>query len=409
MATQVSEFPVAYLTELDQILTHETYAGRYEVSGAEFVGNKTVKVPEITFPGNPVNNYDRFRSEVGVKMNWRAYELGYDKEATFYVDAVDDRDAASILSTRTVAEYERMVFGPYVDQQFFRFAAQKAKTKSTTVLTASNVKAEVRAARTQFFEAGLTGGELYVTSEVKGLLEDATDRQWGSEDQINDVIGTYDGFDVIEVPASLLGCNLLAISGGQETIRHIVKRAVSYLWQPGTHTHGDGWMAQLRWVFGDVVRENRRVGIYCNASSDLVPPEHDGSPVSALAPLTVAPKLGTATIFGHTVSDLQTGVSVSDGAISGTLKYVDDGALATDWGAGNFVALDFTGADAAATSHWVGLVPSAGSGMAQLDSDMDGVFKVTDPAAQKLVVISSDGSGSVTTAYDLSGLVCQGA
>ncbi len=409
MPYQINEFPTVFLNELDQLLLHGTYAGRYTVQGAEFVGNRTVNVPEITFPDAAVNDYDRFRTENNVKLEYTPYTLGYDKEAVFYVDAVDDRDTAALLSTNTVAEYEREIFGPYIDVQFFRFLAQKAATKATTALTKDNIKGEIRKARTQFFEAGLEGGELYMTSEAKGLLEDATGRQWANEGAINDVIGVYDGFQVIEVPAATLGADFIAVAGGQGTVRHIVKRAVSYLWAPGTHTNGDGWMAQLRWVFGDIVRKNRRVGIYCNAASGLIVPDHDGSPISDLAPLTVAGKQGSATIFGHTVSTLQTGVSVADGRISGTLKYVSSGSLPDFWGAGNFLALDFSNADESATAHFVGLSPSKGSGLVQLDSDMDAAFKIADPAVQKLLVISSNDAGSTTKTYDLSGLVLEEA
>lgn len=420
MPYQISEFPTVFLTELDQVLIHGTYSGRYFVQGAEFVANRTVRVPEIKFDGtNGVNDYQRFKSEGNVKLEYTAYTLGYDKEQTFYIDAVDDRDTAGLLTTNAVAEYLRLVFNPYVDRQFFRSACWNAGTKTSVALTTANIKGELRKVRAKFLQHGLAGGDLYITSEAKGILEDATNRQWASEANIGDVIGVYDGFNIIEAPKEVIGCDFLAIAGGQTTIRHIVKRAVSYLFEPGAHTQGDGWLAQLRWVFGDVIRKNRKVCLYCNSATALVPPEHDGSPVSDLAPLTVTPKAGTDTIFGHTVSALQTGITVTtppadnaaetNGRISGTLKYVTEGQLPGYWGAGHFLALDFANTDANATAQYVSLVPSAGSGMGQLDSDMDASFKVTDPATQKLLVINTDGDRTTATTYDLSGLVLEEA
>ena len=89
------------------------------------------------------------------------------------------------------------------------------------------------------------------------------------------------------------------------------------------------------------------------------------------------------------------------------------GALATDWGPGNFIALTFTPAEAdtTATKYRVGLNPSEGAGMQELDSDMDGVFKITDPKHQWFMVETSnaDGSHVTTKAYRLSGLVCEKA
>lgn len=120
--------------------------------------------------------------------------------------------------------------------------------------------------------------------------------------------------------------------------------------------------------------------------------------------LTVEPEDGETVIFGHTVSDLQTGVEVADGAITGTLKYVDSGALAADWGAGYFLALKFSDADASATSLKVGLDPSEGSGLVELDDDMNGVFKITDKDEQVFVTRVSDSGRCTEARYDLSGL-----
>lgn len=112
-------------------------------------------------------------------------------------------------------------------------------------------------------------------------------------------------------------------------------------------------------------------------------------------------------IFGHTVSDLQTDVVVADGAITGSLAYVDTGALAQDWGAGYFIVLKFSGADSRATSLKVGLDPSQGSGLVELDEDMNGVFKITDKDEQVFVTKVSNSTRETVTRYDLSGLTLE--
>lgn len=122
------------------------------------------------------------------------------------------------------------------------------------------------------------------------------------------------------------------------------------------------------------------------------------------------PEAANATVFGHTVSDLQTGLSVENGSISGTLAYVDSGTLAADWGAGNFMVLKFSDVDERATSVKVGMEPSQSSGLVELlgDPDMNGVFKVTDKNAQRFVVESRDADGNLTKQYfDLKGLTLE--
>ena len=122
--------------------------------------------------------------------------------------------------------------------------------------------------------------------------------------------------------------------------------------------------------------------------------------------LSVAPMAGTDTVFGHTVSDLQENVFVGNGKIVGNLKYVSSGALATDWGAGNFLALQFSGGAFTNAKHiYVGLNPTVGSGLVDViaDPDRNGVFKVTNKI-QEFTVVIDYGEYSETLVFDLSGL-----
>lgn len=103
---------------------------------------------------------------------------------------------------------------------------------------------------------------------------------------------------------------------------------------------------------------------------------------------------------------------MANGAITGTLKYVEDGVADSGplAGAGNFLAIKFTAEDwGAYTSVKVGLDPSIETGLVELinDPDKDGVFKITDKDAQNFQVVVSDGTTTSTFSYDLSGLVCE--
>ena len=105
---------------------------------------------------------------------------------------------------------------------------------------------------------------------------------------------------------------------------------------------------------------------------------------------------------------MQDELAVSGRAITGTLKYLAEGQLVTDWGAGNFMALKFgDGTEGAVTR--VGLEPSVSSGLVALDEDRDGVFKVTDKDAQRLVVETTYDGETFTDYYDLSGLTVNDA
>lgn len=123
--------------------------------------------------------------------------------------------------------------------------------------------------------------------------------------------------------------------------------------------------------------------------------------------MTLAPEKQSSLIYETPVSDIQDDdVVVSGKKITGTLKYLDDGPIASYWGAGNFLALKFSDLDPNATSIKVGMNPSQGSGLQEIigDPDLNGVFKVTDKDVQTFRVVITDGHMTKTTDYDLSDL-----
>ena len=108
--------------------------------------------------------------------------------------------------------------------------------------------------------------------------------------------------------------------------------------------------------------------------------------------------------WGSKTSDMQSNVTVANGAITGTLTKLTSGQLVTDWGEGYFLALKFTKNNAKINSIKVGLNPSVNSGLVELDEDMLGVFKITDKDTQRFEILVSDGNVSYGMLFDLSGL-----
>ena len=264
----ITEFPVEYLTALDEELAQASFSSKYDVNGAEFVSKKTVKVPRIEFD-NGLLPYDSFQTDTGASLEWDTYELDHDDQATFRVDAVADTDTAHILSTNLGGEFIRTKAVPEMDADFFGKMVQLAGNRSTTALTQQNIKSEIRKMRTAFTQAGLTGGDLYMSSAALELLENAIDRQFAGEGSITDKVGSYNGFDIYEVPAVRLGAGVDFIGIAPGCARYIKKRAAAYIFQPGSHTTGDDWLSQFRWVYGAIVRMNRKVGIYAHHNAEV--------------------------------------------------------------------------------------------------------------------------------------------
>lgn len=98
---------------------------------------------------------------------------------------------------------------------------------------------------------------------------------------------------------------------------------------------------------------------------------------------------------------MQEDVEVSEGNLTGTLKYLTSGQLVTDWGEGYFLAVGFDDFSSGLTyaDVRVGLHNSAGSGLVTLDSDKDAVLHITDPVNQKLMAVQTDSNGKSYTQY----------
>lgn len=111
-----------------------------------------------------------------------------------------------------------------------------------------------------------------------------------------------------------------------------------------------------------------------------------------------------------TPGDFQSDVSVDKGVISGSLAFIEGGLAESGplAGDGYFIALKWSDPDETATSLKVGLVPSA-SGMDLIecidDTDRNGVFKITDPANQKFIIVSSNDEHETKQIFKLTGIV----
>ena len=126
------------------------------------------------------------------------------------------------------------------------------------------------------------------------------------------------------------------------------------------------------------------------------------------APAAQAEAGGSNKLFGVKVSDMQSDITISGSTITGTLKHLSgDNAITQVWGEGNFICLKFPDADIENSTVRVGLDPSQGSGLVELDPDKNGVFKITDKLRQKFCVEMTVNGETVVQRYDLSGLTCE--
>lgn len=117
----------------------------------------------------------------------------------------------------------------------------------------------------------------------------------------------------------------------------------------------------------------------------------------------------TGALWEVSNSDIQEDITVSGRYIKGTSKWLSgENAITHVWGPGNFIALKFS--DFAETDTVkVGIIPSQGTGMVELDSDKNALFKIADKNAQVIKVVVSNSKASKTFDYYLSSLTLEAA
>lgn len=106
-------------------------------------------------------------------------------------------------------------------------------------------------------------------------------------------------------------------------------------------------------------------------------------------------------LLGKTVDDLQTGVTIGEDSITGTLKYVDDyTGFSSDpaMQSGNYLVIHCEVND---TTPITVEVVNGVSGPVTLDDDGIAVLRIADKDTQTIRVISGD----ITKNYSLMGLV----
>lgn len=128
--------------------------------------------------------------------------------------------------------------------------------------------------------------------------------------------------------------------------------------------------------------------------------------LGGITDLTVTATTDGVELYGGKVaSDLQSDVAISDGKITGSLKFIEGGLAPSGYlaGDGYFMALTWSAPKQAEniTSVKVGLVPSAGSGMIEGIGDPDRtiVAKVDPSLGQQFLIEQRTDNGEVRAQY----------
>lgn len=281
----------AFLTQLEQKYSRELTSSALTTQNTIFMNAKTIKIPRLDLAGYKDHSRAGGWNRQAISNDFELKVLQHDRDVEFYVDAMDVDETNLILSAANitnvfVTEQAIPELDKYRYSKIYSEYVALGKTPDTTVPTLDNVLQIFDAMMKAMDEAEvpLEGRKLYVTPTIMELLKQANDLRrvvmvQQSGGAVNRAVRSLDDVEMVMVPSSRMKTAYDFTDGavpavGAKQINMIlihpssviapIKHAAIYLWPPGSHTGGDGYLYQNR-IYTDLFLIERKAdGVQIN-------------------------------------------------------------------------------------------------------------------------------------------------
>jgi hypothetical protein len=284
----------SFQTVLQQKYTKELTSSGLTTNNAMFLNAKTIKIPRLNLGGYKDHNRSGGWNRQSIENDFELKVLNFDRDVEFFVDAMDVDETNQILSaanTTNVFETEEAIpeLDKYRYSKLYSDYVALGKTPDTTVITVSNALEVFDQLMENMDEAEVPqeGRILYVTPTVYKTLKqaDKVQRYVGVQNNngvIDRAVRSLDDVTLVKVPSSRMKTVYDFTNGavpgvGAKQINMIlvhpqcvlapVKHTAIYLWEPGSHTNGDGYLYQNRRYTDLFIIERKADGIQINAEA----------------------------------------------------------------------------------------------------------------------------------------------
>lgn len=283
----------SFLTVLQQKYTKELTSSGLTTQNAIFVNAKTIKIPRLDVAGYKNHSRSGGWNRQAVSNDFELKVLTFDRDVEFYVDAMDVDETNQIVSAANltnVFETEQAIpeLDKYRYSKIYADYVALGKTPDGTVITAANALQVFDQLMENMDEAEipLEGRILYVTPAIYKLLKQAEDVQRFISVQSNNgtvdrSVRKLDDVTLVQVPSSRMKTIYDFTNGavpgvGAKQINMIlihpscvlapIKHTAIYLWEPGSHTGGDGFLYQNRRYTDLFLIERKAAAIQINVA-----------------------------------------------------------------------------------------------------------------------------------------------
>lgn len=251
-----------------------------DVSGAD-----EVQILKISTTG--LGNYSR---ETGypqgdVTASWETLQLTEERGKEFSIDRMDDEEMLGIAFGALTGSFVREQVIPELDAyRFAKYASTDGIYQKAENLTAKTVLEAIDEATRQMDEAEVpqNGRILFVSSELKPLLNNTLIRTWSNEGNVSTVLTTYNDMVVKYVPKGRFYSKTKINDGSSEwgytkaedakdinfmiiyppSVVQVKKVMLPKIFDPDQNQEKDAWKFQFRLYHDAFVLDNKKQGVY---------------------------------------------------------------------------------------------------------------------------------------------------
>ena len=278
--------------QFDQKLMQGALTNILETPKVHWLGAKSFEIPTVSVSGYKAHTRSKGYNAGTVSNDKKVYTLGFDRDIEFFVDKADvdetneELSAANVTGT-FITEHATPELDAYRFSKLATTAITATKFKSEDDYSEANVYSRLKSAILPIRKYGAANIVIYVSSEIMDFLERSKDFTRSiattSPQGIDTRVTSLDGVQIIEVWDDTrfktqfeFTEGFVKASGGKDINFLIVaKPAVIakakfnsiYLFAPGQHTEGDGYLYQNRMYHDLFVLENKKDGVYVSHKS----------------------------------------------------------------------------------------------------------------------------------------------
>lgn len=283
-----------FLPLIDEVYKNEAKTSILEAP-AEFVQEtadaNVVKIAKLAMVG--LGNYSKANGYPAgdITLSWETHTFANDRGRRFALDRMDNIESLGLVAGRMVGEYLRSYVIPEVDAyRFNKIASATGVLAPTTgaTLTSSTAKPALDAAIVALQENEVDDNRMviFMTPTVAQLLSDNITRTTlNGEGNINNVIESYNGIQIVRVPQTrfykgiTLDAGATSSAGGyskttstgvdinfivmdKNACYNVTKSNVAKLFTPDENQNKDAWQFDYRLYHDSFVLDNKVNGIY---------------------------------------------------------------------------------------------------------------------------------------------------